>query len=227
MQMPGFQRTPVVLNLLIINIIVFIAQQVLSNGINPNLIYDIGALHHYRSEEFRIYQLVTNMFMHAGFFHLFFNMLVLWMFGSTIEQYWGSKRFLICYMVCGIAASLTQLGNYAVEYADIDNVELLRNQYDTYQAQLRLNVTVGASGAIMGIVAAYGYLFPNTRMIIMPIPFPIKAKWAILGIIAIDVFGGISQVPGDNIAHFAHVGGALMGLFFAWFWKRKDMGYSF
>ncbi len=222
----GFQRTPVVLNLLIINALVYFAQAALSAG-NEGWIYDYGALHHYRSEEFRVYQIFTSMFMHGGFFHLFFNMFALWMFGSTMETYWGSKRFITFYLICGVGAGLTQLANYAYDYSAIDKLELLSSEYDAYQELLRLNVTVGASGAIMGVLAAYGLLFPNTRMFIMPIPFPIKAKFAIMGIIALDVFGGISKVPGDNIAHFAHVGGALVGLAIAYYWHRQQNRRSY
>lgn len=222
----GFQRTPVVMNLLIINALVYFAQTALSNG-HEGWIFDYGALHHYRSEEFRVYQIFTSMFMHGGFFHLFFNMFALWMFGSAMETYWGSKRFITFYLICGIGAGLTQMANYAFDYANIDRLELLSHDYEMYQEILRKNVTVGASGAIMGVLAAYGFLFPNTRMFIMPIPFPIKAKWAIMGIIALDIFGGISRIPGDNIAHFAHVGGALVGLAIAFYWNRNQNRRSF
>jgi len=222
----GFQKTPVVLNLLIINALVYFAQVALG-GANDMWVYDYGALHHYRSEEFRVYQVFTSMFMHGGFFHLFFNMFALWMFGSVMESYWGSKRFITFYLICGIGASLTQLANYAYDYSAIDKVELLRHEYDAYQDILRMNATVGASGAIMGVLAAYGYLFPNNKMFIMPFPFPIKAKYAIMGIIALDVFGGVSKIPGDNIAHFAHVGGALVGLALAFYWHRNKPKISY
>lgn len=222
----GFQKTPVVLNLLIINALVYFAQVALG-GANDMWVYDYGALHHYRSEEFRVYQVFTSMFMHAGFFHLFFNMFALWMFGSVMETYWGSMRFITFYLICGIGASLTQLANYAYDYSDIDKMELLQPAYDAYQDRLRMNATVGASGAIMGVLAAYGYLFPNNKMFIMPFPFPIKAKYAIMGIIALDVFGGVSKIPGDNIAHFAHVGGALVGLALAFYWHRNKPKISY
>lgn len=221
MNVPGFQRSPVVLNLIIINVIVFFAQMVLGGNNMDNWVTDFGALHHYRSEEFKIHQLVTSIFMHGGFFHLFFNMFALWMFGSVVENYWGSKRFLIFYLLCGIGASLTQMINYAVDYAEMDKLSLSLSHYEGYQTLLRRNATVGASGAIMGVLASYGYLFPNTKLFIMPIPFPIKTKWAIIGIIALDVFGGISPTPGDNIAHFAHVGGAVIGFALTYFWLRN------
>ena len=219
----SFQRTsPVVLNLLIINVLAFFAQQAFGGDPGFNRVDDLFALHHYRSDEFRPYQLITHMFMHGGYFHLIFNMLGLWMFGSVVEKVWGPKRFLTFYLICGVVAALTQMANYAYEYRFYDQAEQTLDQINHYQYRLRLNATVGASGAIMGILAAFAYLFPNTTLFIMPIPFPVKAKWAIMGIIAIDVFGGVSRIPGDNIAHFAHIGGALAGLLIVIYWNKTN-----
>lgn len=219
----SFQRTtPIVLNLIIINALVFLAQSASGDMDQLNRVNDLFALHHYKSTEFRPYQLVTHMFMHGGLFHLLFNMLALWMFGAMIERIWGQKRFLIFYLVCGLGAALAQLGSYTYDYWQIDHSALSSDLYDQYQTALRLNCTVGASGAIMGVLAAFGYLFPNTKLFIMPIPFPVKAKWAIIGIIALDVFGGISRTPNDNIAHFAHVGGALIGFLIVLYWNKTN-----
>jgi membrane associated rhomboid family serine protease len=221
----SFQRTtPVVLNLIIINALVYFAQAMLTRGQEFSRIDDMFALHHYKSDYFRPYQVITHMFMHAGFFHLLFNMISLWMFGSMVEKVWGSKRFLIFYLVCGFGAALAQLGDYAFTFREVDKAinVLSPETLSQYQLAMQLRATVGASGAIMGVLAAFGYLFPNTTLFIMPIPFPVKAKWAILGIIAIDVFGGISRVPGDNIAHFAHLGGAIIGFLIVYFWNRKN-----
>lgn len=213
------RTTPIVLNLIIINVLVYFAQAVIggNDAINPAL--DYFALHHYKSEYFRPYQLVTHMFMHGGIFHLLFNMLALWMFGSLLERLWGPKRFLIFYLVCGLGAALAQMGNYMYDFRVFDQ-HLVNFDPEQYQLMMRLNCTVGASGAIMGVVAAFGYLFPNTQLFIMPIPFPVKAKWAILGIIALDVFGGITRAANDNIAHFAHVGGALIGFLIVFYWNK-------
>ncbi len=219
----SFQRTtPVVLNLIIINALVYFAQIAFGGSTEPNQVYDLFALHHYKSEVFRPYQIVTHMFMHGGFFHLMFNMLALWMFGSTIEKVWGPKRFLIFYLICGLGAAFAQIGSYIFDFWKIDQLQLAADEMAQYQEILRRSATVGASGAIMGLLAAFGYLFPNTQLIVFPIPIPIKAKWAIIGIIALDVFGGISKIPGDNIAHFAHIGGALIGLLIVWFWNRTN-----
>ena len=216
------QTTPVVLNLIIINALVFFAQLAFGGSGSNNQMDDLFALHHYKSEVFRPYQLVTHMFMHGGFFHLLFNMFGLWMFGSLVEKVWGPKRFLIFYFACGLGAALAQMGSYTFDFWQIDHANIGADIYDQYQIILRRSATVGASGAIMGVLAAFGYLFPNTELIIFPIPIPIKAKWAIMGIIALDVFGGVSKVPGDNIAHFAHVGGALIGLIIVIIWNKTN-----
>jgi membrane associated rhomboid family serine protease len=217
----SFERiTPVVLNLIIANVVVFIAQ-VLFGGIDSK-ITDLFALHHYKSDDFMLHQIITHMFMHGSFMHLLFNMFGLWMFGTMIERIWGPKRFLLFYLACGIGAALAQMGSYAFSYYDIDNARLTLDQIIQYQNALRANATVGASGAIMGILAAYGYLFPNTEMMIFPIPLPVKAKWAVLGIIAIDLFSGIAGRAGDNVAHFAHLGGAVTGFLIVFFQNKMN-----
>jgi membrane associated rhomboid family serine protease len=200
---------------------VFFAQ-IAFGGMEPmSKVNDLFALHHYKSDAFRPYQLVTHMFMHGGFFHLFLNMLGLWMFGGLMEKIWGPKRFLMFYFICGLAAGLAQMANYAYAYWGIDHSILSNEDFAFYQDVLLRNATIGASGAIMGILAAYGYTFPNTQLFIMPIPFPIKAKWAIIGIIAMDVFGGIANSSKDDIAHFAHVGGAIAGFIIVLYWNKK------
>ena len=224
----SFQRTtPVVLNLIILNALIFFAQSALGGMSDLNKVNDLFALHHYKSEVFRPYQLVTHMFMHGGIFHLLFNMLALWMFGSIIEKSWGPKRFLIFYLICGLGAALAQMGSYTFDFWQLDHASLSMQENEQYQMILRQACTVGASGAIMGVLAAYGYLFPNTQLFIMPIPFPVKAKWAILGIIALDVFGGVSRTPNDNVAHFAHVGGAVIGFLIVFYWNKTNKQTSY
>lgn len=216
------QTTPIVLNLIIINVLVYLAQMVTGGNNEPSASTDLFALHHYKSTYFQPYQIVTHMFMHGGFFHLLFNMFALWMFGTMVERVWGPKRFLIFYFICGLGAAFFQLGSYAFDFWQIDHTVISADFSDQYQAALRINATVGASGAIMGVLAAFGYLFPNTEMIIIPIPVPIKAKWAIMGMIALDVFGGVVKVQGDNIAHFAHIGGALIGFLLVLYWNKSN-----
>lgn len=216
------QTTPIVLNLIIINVLVYLAQMATSNGVDPNTATDLFALHHYKSIYFKPYQLITYMFMHGGFFHLLFNMFALWMFGTMVERSWGPKRFLIFYMICGIGSGFTQLASYAHDFWQYDHNILSQELYEEYHSALRIAYTVGASGAIMGVLAAFAYLFPNMELFIIPIPFPIKAKWAITGMIALDVFGGVTKVQGDNIAHFAHIGGALIGLLIVLYWNKTN-----
>ena len=122
---------------------------------------------------------------------------------------------------------MVQLASYAYNYRMLDTMVMNYEQVIQYQEILRMNATVGASGAIMGVVAAFGYLFQNTEMMIIPIPIPIKAKWAVLGIIAIDVFSGIAGRPGDNVAHFAHIGGALTGFLIVYFQSRNNTNTNY
>ena len=219
----GFQTpTPAVLNLIIINVIIFFVQSSFGGLNGESRVADLFALHHYKSDEFRIHQIITHMFMHGSFMHLLFNMFSLYMFGRAIENLWGPKRFLTFYFICGIGAALVQMASYAYSFREYDGMVMSYDQLLQYQEGLRLNATVGASGAIMGVIAAFGYLYQNVEMMIIPIPIPIKAKWAVLGFIAIDVFSGIAGRPGDNVAHFAHIGGALTGFLIVYFQSRNN-----
>jgi membrane associated rhomboid family serine protease len=195
-----FQRTtPIVLNLIIINVLVFLVQMMF-DGPNPEdpKITSILALFPYHSDFFKPYQLVTHMFAHANFMHILFNMYGLWMFGTVLERSWGPKRFLIFYLACGLAAGIAQ----ALLVKDAP--------------------AIGASGAIMGLLGAFGYLFPNTQFFIIPFPFPIKAKYLVAIVAAIDIFGGFHPGGADNIAHFAHLGGLVMGLVLVIIWNRTN-----
>ena len=182
--------------------------------------------------EFKPYQVFTHMFTHSPdfIFHIVFNMLVLWMFGRVLENVWGPKRFLTFYLACGAGAAALHL---LVQHLRYDPVLVQRlimadvtNDEATFRALIDrvgfLAPAVGASGAIMGIMAAFAYLFPNTPLIILPIPFPIKAKWLVLLYIAFDLLGGFGYLGGDRIAHFAHLGGALTGFLIVVFWNKKN-----
>jgi membrane associated rhomboid family serine protease len=212
---------PIVKTLLIINIAAFIAQNTI-----PGLT-GWGALHYWTSDLFKPHQLVTMMFLHGGFSHILFNMLVLWMFGSILENFWGSKRFLNFYMVCGIGASVITLLSVpftAAQYAK--TAEALTDGYTIPQiieGYKQGYAALGASGALMGVMAAFAYLFPNTELYIMFIPIPVKAKYVIPGFILIDLFSGLGYgISGDNVAHFAHLGGALIGLLIVIFWNKTN-----
>jgi membrane associated rhomboid family serine protease len=192
---PSQRTTPVVLNLIIINAIVFVAQLVFDSTWG---LTDLLALYPYNSGAFKPYQLVTFMFAHSpsNFFHIIFNMYALWMFGSVLEKIWGPKKFLIFYFACGLASGIAQM--FLVNGGG----------------------AIGASGAIMGLLAGFAYTFPNTQFYILPIPFPIKAKYLAAIYAAIDLFGGFSG--GDDVAHFAHLGGLAMGFILVIIWNKTD-----
>jgi membrane associated rhomboid family serine protease len=222
----GFQMIPpVIKNLIIANVLVFIAQQVFTH--NPYFDFDNSfALHDIHSVYFKPHQLITHLFMHGGFDHIFFNMFALWMFGSILENAWGGKRFLIYYILCGLGSAALHL---AVLY--YENGQLLQsfNLLGPDQQQLvaenmygRINeATVGASGAIFGCLAAFGYLFPNS-LIYLYFFVPIKAKWFVLIYAGMELFLGIRNSAGDNVAHWAHLGGALVGLILVIYWNKRD-----
>ncbi len=191
---------PVVKNLIILNVLVWIAQLVFEKQFLTARI----ALWPVDSPFFEPYQIFTHMFAHSqyGPIHILFNMFMLWMFGKTLENIWGAKRFLTFYLLCGIGAAAAHL--------------LIQHLTGGYAS------VVGASGAIFGVFAAFAMLFPNTEMYIMFLPVPIKAKWVAIGYMALDLFGGISNAPGDNIAHFAHLGGALTGVIIVLIWNKTN-----
>ncbi len=220
---PGrFQVLPVVIkNLIIINGLVWLAQ--ITIGQDLISIENLFALHHFSSQFYQPWQYITYMFLHSSesFFHILFNMFALWMFGSTLENLWGPGRFLIFYLVCGLGAGITQA--LALTY-DISQYTALfdAGKISVEELYMMTNVpTLGASGAVMGIFAAFAYTFPNSQMIILPIPFPIKAKWALLGLAVLDLIGGVSSAS-TGIAHFAHLGGALVGIIIVMIWNRNN-----
>jgi len=218
--------TPIVLNLIIINALIFVAQQLLA-GFN---VTEWGGLHYFKADAFKPHQLITHMFMHGSISHLLFNMFALWMFGSMLENYIGSKKFLVFYLICGLGAGiLTQLSiPFSAESfgKSVSGVQAaFENGVDAsriVEAYKQQYLMVGASGAIMGVMAAFAYLFPNTEMFIMLIPIPVKAKFVIPVLVLIDLFGGIRQAAGDNIGHFAHLGGAIVGFLLILYWNKSN-----
>lgn len=219
----GFKVLPtVVKHLLIINTLFFLATFTFQR-FNIDLT-DLLGLHFFLASDFRIYQLVTYMFMHGNFGHLFFNMFALWMFGNTLENLWGSKRFLLFYMVCGIGAGLcqelVQYIQYSTSLANYSTVNL-GGQIVTMDTYLNMMTTVGASGAIYGLLLAFGMMFPNS-MIYFYFLIPIKAKWFVIGYAVIELITGLTGV--DNVAHFAHLGGMLFGLALILYWRKKPAG---
>jgi membrane associated rhomboid family serine protease len=216
---------PVVKNILIINVLFFIAQLTFEN--NPNIRLDnMFALHDVHSVYFKPYQLLTYMFMHGGYSHIFANMFAVWMFGRTLENVWGSKRFLIFYLITGIGAGLLHLLVLYIEMAPImDYLHTLPLQEQAMwieSPQFKVNAaTVGASGAVFGCLAAFGYLFPNS-MIYIYFLLPMKAKWFVILYAGMELFLSIRNSAGDNVAHFAHLGGAITGLILVLIWNKRN-----
>ncbi len=259
--------TPVVKQLLIINIIFFIGSQLVPVS------YDLFALYYPQSDNFKAWQLITHMFMHAPFpnvAHILFNMFALYSFGSALEHFWGGKKFIFFYISCGLGAALLHTGvNYfeihsllsEVSSLNLSNSEVhkllnadysilfdergkmipgeinsilerahcTQEQFNTIvnASMLSKGVVVGASGAIYGLLVAFAFMFPNAELALMFIPIPIKAKYFVPGILAVDLFLGfkgqsIFGAGSTGIAHFAHVGGALTGYIMMWYWKKNQ-----
>ena len=231
MYRPGnFSELPeVVKNLLILNGLFFLATVSLNN-LGIDLVKILG-LHQFQSPDFRPHQLITHLFMHGNFTHLFFNMFALWMFGKILENVWGSKRFLIYYMITGIGAASIHLLISQYQIISISNqipemVNLaIEGKYNPTipiskkLTQLIITPTVGASGAVFGLLLAFGMLFPNA-LLYLYFAIPIKAKYFVIGYGLIELYAGISNNPADNVAHFAHLGGMIFGFFLIKYWKN-------
>ena len=196
-------------------------------------------MHYFGSQLFKPYQIVTYMFMHASFMHLFFNMFALWMFGYILENVWGPKRFFIYYMVCGLGAAFIHETVILFQYERLlnnitpDQLQIVLNEGTSYiregkvftdegmkSLQILLNTpTVGASGAVFGILLAFGVLFPNTQLMLLIPPVPIRAKYFVLIYGGIELYLAVTQ-PGSNIAHAAHLGGMLFGYLLIRYWRK-------
>jgi membrane associated rhomboid family serine protease len=229
---------PVVKNLILINVILFLATMVMSGSFGFDLTRKL-ALFHIKSDYFKPYQLVTHMFMHGGITHIFFNMFALWMFGRVLESVWGPKRFFYYYMFTGLGAAFVHMTVLYIQYKSVelqmsqDQIEIVlsegsrifsqnQNYVDPLMGKMNmlLNVpTVGASGAVFGILLAFGMLFPNTQLILLFPPIPIRAKYFVIIYGGIELWLAFTQ-PGSNIAHFAHIGGMLFGFLLIKYWKR-------
>ncbi len=209
-------------NLLIINVLLWFGGVAMTRiGIDFNSLF---GLHFFKASDFRFYQLFTYMFMHEGFWHVFCNMFAVWMFGSMMENTWGPRRYLFFYIACGLGAGLIQEGVQYIQWvADLSKYGAVNIGYGAIPMQEYLNMinTVGASGAVYGILLGYGMTYPNNPIFIIPIPVPIQAKWLIIGYVLLELLSGLSNSPGDNVAHFAHLGGMLVGFLIILYWKNK------
>ncbi|MCT4616186.1 MAG: rhomboid family intramembrane serine protease [Marinifilaceae bacterium] len=260
-----FALTPVVKNILIINLLLFIADNILESGFGIRISEYLG-LHFPESERFNAFQFLSYMFLHADINHIFVNMLAVFFFGRTLESKWGSQRFLSFYLITGIGAGLIHLCVGWINYASMtsiindfnntanaetfnlfikkficpyrteyttniinalndfpDNQNAIKHAQDVLYGSLQYNInipTIGASGSVFGILLGFGMLFPNAEIFLMFIPIPIKAKYMVIGYGLIELYSGIYN-SGDNIAHFAHLGGMLFGIIVLYYWKKK------
>ncbi|MCK9629430.1 MAG: rhomboid family intramembrane serine protease [Bacteroidales bacterium] len=212
--------TPVVKNLVIINTIMLLITM-----FTGNFMYEKFSLFYFGSPLFKPYQLVTHMFMHGGFFHLFFNMYSLIFFGIILEQVWGSKKFFLYYMITGLGAAFL---HSLVLYIDASSLLSAANAGSMEAAEkyriLISTPTVGASGAIYGVLLAYGMLFPNNTLQLIFPPIALKAKWFVIIFGVIELLLGVSNT-GGNVAHFAHLGGMIFGYFLIVYWKKNNRMY--
>lgn len=243
----GFNMLPpVIKNLLIINILFYLATIGLNAAFGFDMVRILG-LHYPGSSDFGVWQIVSYMFMHSPttITHVLFNMFALWMFGNTLENVWGSKRFLNYYLITGIGAGLIQIlvawirVKSAEAGMDAEQIALVfqegsdalsRGMNYQNEAMRNLNAivntpTVGASGAVFGILLAFGMMFPNS-MIYVYFAIPVKAKYFVMIYGALELFSGISNNAGDNVAHFAHLGGMLFGFLVIMYWKKKGNLYE-
>lgn len=266
---PGtFQILPAIIkNLMIINVLMFLAHHPFAPTASTQTMEDLFALHTWQSPLFKPWQFVTHLFMHGSFMHIFSNMFALWMFGSILENVWGARRFLIFYFVCGLGAAFAHmivlyfetnslLNSYYIlkQHFDVNNFsnfyskEKLGNYYqgaaqilqqwqinpsDGNAAQQAMGLsnqfitdrinepTLGASGAVFGCLAAFGYLFPNTK-IYLYFFLPLKAKWFVLIYAGFELMLALQNSAGDSVAHVAHLGGALFGFLLVFFWNKNN-----
>jgi membrane associated rhomboid family serine protease len=192
-----FNVTPVVRNLIIINVIVFIFQSIM-----PGLV-EYLALYNVRTPYFKPYQLFTYMFCHGDFFHIFFNMLLLSFMGPVMEEFWGQKRFLVFYTVTGIGAGIFNI------------------LMDMFFGVGTFSVMIGASGAVYGVMTAFGVTFPNMELRLMLLPISFKAKYMVMVLGSIAIYSGFRTQPGDNTAHLAHLGGIVVAIIFLQVWRGR------
>lgn len=221
---------PIVKNLLFINVLFFLAtkflfrDKVYFDGFEEYGLEGVFGLWPINHNNFRPFQIFTHMFTHASIGHIFFNMFSLWMFGRTLENIWGPKKFLLFYFICGIgsavAHSVVQYFQWKEMLELIDQLRLTGQDELVERVLSRPIFAVGASGAVMGVMVAFAYLFPNTELYLY-FAIPVKAKWFILALIAIDLFGGLGRT-GDGIAHWAHLGGAATGFLLVFIWNKTN-----
>lgn len=203
--------------LLIANLLVFLLTGILQRyGIDLNT---IGGLHYVSAGSFHWWQPLTYMFLHANMSHIFFNMFAVWMFAPMIEKEWGARRFTIYYLVCGLGAALVQELVWTLMLSNMSGSV----DADTLAHYAYFMNTIGASGAVFGILLAFGWLYPDIPMFIIFLPIPIRARTFVIIYALIELFAGLGSVAGfsmDNVAHFAHLGGMLFGWLLILYWRK-------
>ena len=219
----AYATPPVVKNLIILNVLFYMAQTVLPGGIGDWMVRYLG-LWFWESGRFGVQQLVTHMFLHGSLTHLFMNMFALWMFGRTLEYELGSRRFLTYYMVTGVGAALLQLGVTWIEVHSLAEGMMSGAVSLSLLQQRIFTVTIGASGAVFGVLLAFGMMHPNAMIMLLIPPVPIKAKYFVIGYGVLELALGVSGAQ-SGVAHFAHVGGMLWGFFLLRYWKRTGRIY--
>ena len=220
-------------NLLIVNVVAFLLTFVLGKDASGGYVLnELLGLHFFMASDFQVFQLITYMFMHGGFEHIIFNMFALWMFGCVVERVWGAKKFLFYYIACGVGAGLFQELAQFVQFYLMASDQIpafgigdIRMVARNSSAVLNAWTTVGASGAIYGILLAFGMIFPEERIFIFPLPVPIKAKYFVIGYAAIELFSAM-MTSGDGVAHVAHLGGMVFGFFMIRYWRKQANGYG-
>ena len=232
---PALNMPPVVKNLILVNVLFFVVTKIM--GQTGTDLYQVLGLYFPASDKFRLHQLFTHMFMHGSIGHIFFNMFALYMFGRVLESVWGPKRFLTFFLVTGLGAAALHMFVMFIEYkmaiAKISPDQLAyfkdlaaQGKYIPGTVSEKITAmlntpTVGASGAVFGILLGFGMLFPNTELMLLFPPIPIKAKYFVIGYGVLELVLGISQ-PGSNVAHFAHLGGMLFGYFMIRYWNKNS-----
>lgn len=215
-----FSQLPLVVkNILVINVVLFVAGHFMFTSLDDYL-----ALHYYKASLFKPYQFITYMFMHGSISHLFLNMLGVYMFGSILESIWGPKRFLNFYLLCGLGAAVAQFVQYY--YQDVETISYYYSLYPTEDLyDLKHNfynsmACVGASGSLFGLLVAFAMMFPNTYLNLYFF-IPVKAKYLVIAYGLFELFSGFNSQPGDNVAHFAHIGGLVVGVIIMLIWKKN------
>jgi len=229
MQSPFTNLPPVVKNLVIITVICYLPNILFSETAFNNQVIAHFAVFYFNSPLFKPWQIITYMFLHGSFFHILFNMFALFSFGPIVEYSIGSKRFFNLYFICGIGAVAFQMLVQAIQMHYLTGHFIIPSDYQSVDPLLINKISeiystpvIGASGAVFGVLIAFGMLFPDLELMILFIPVPVKAKYIIPGYVVLEIYSSINQSQGDNVAHLAHIGGAIVGFIMVKAWSLQS-----